>query len=266
MQKFALHHTLKKFADFTEVLWFGGFSFFTETGGRSPGQFVVRQEGEDYRQLLFLINAVRMSKFKDFENLHIQTRFDFPYFKDIADEYDFFVVSSDQVWNSGYNLPYELLDFVPREKKISYAASIGTTAIPDEKKKSFKRGISDFNYLSVREESAIKVIKDLTGRDSILLIDPVLLLTADEWPTVAQKPTWFKERYSRGYVLTYHLSKLPLPVSRASRKTRLASYKFAQYGQLQSLYSWSRRIYLALCSCIVCFHEFISRHGIFNFI
>ena len=34
-------------------------------------------------------------------------------------------------------------------------------------------------------------------------------LTTDEWLTVAQKPTWFKGRYSRGYVLTYHLSKLP---------------------------------------------------------
>jgi len=215
LQKFALHHTLKKFSDFTEVFWLDGFNFFPEMGGKSPGQFVVRQEGEDYRQLLLLRNAVRISKFKDFENLHIQTRFDFPYFKDVVDEYDFFVVGSDQVWNPGYNLPYELLNFVPREKKISYAASIGKTAIPAEKKESFKRGISDFNYISVREESAIKVIKNLTGRDAILLVDPVLLLTADEWLTVAQKPTWFKERYSSGYVLTYYLSKIPPPSCRA---------------------------------------------------
>lgn len=40
LQKFALHHTLKKFADFTEVLWASPeqskFSFLPETGEENP--------------------------------------------------------------------------------------------------------------------------------------------------------------------------------------------------------------------------------------
>ncbi len=210
LQKFALHYTLKKFADFTEVLWNSGHKFFPETGGKPPGQFVIKKEDDAYYQLVSLRNAVRCSKFKDFENLHIRTRFDFPYFEDIADEYDFFVVGSDQVWHPGWGNIF--LEFVPREKKVSYAASFGVNAIPDDKKASFNHGISNFDYISVREESGVKIIKDLTGRDdTIFVLDPVLLLTADEWLSVAQKPTWFKERYSRGYVLTYHLGKLPPP-------------------------------------------------------
>ena len=91
LQKFALHYTLKKFADFTEVLWIkAGNALFPEVGGKPSGPFVVRKEGDAYYQLVSLRNAVRCSKFKDFENLHIQTRFDFPYFEEIADEYDFF--------------------------------------------------------------------------------------------------------------------------------------------------------------------------------
>ena len=211
LQKFALHHTLKKFADFTEVLWVGSGSLFPEKGGKPSGQFVVRKEGEDYIQLLRLRNAVRVSKFKDFENLNIRTRFDFPYLEDLADEYDFFVVGSDQVWNPGYYPKHIFLNFVPREKKVAYAASMGVNSIPDDKKEIYRRGISDFNYLSVREENAIKIINDLTGRTPLLLLDPVLLLTGKEWLAVAQKPTWFKEKYSRGYVLTYHLSKIPPP-------------------------------------------------------
>lgn len=212
LQKFALQHTLKKFADFTEVLWPVGNVFFPETGqGTVQTQWLPRKVGDDYRQVLRLREAVRRSKFKDFENLNIQTRFDFPFFEEIADEYDFFVVGSDQVWNPGYNPSYIFLEFVPHEKKVSYAASFGVNAIPDEKKELFRRGISDFNYLSVREESGVKLINDLTGRTSLHVLDPVLLLTADEWLAVAQKPTWFKERYSRGYVLTYHLSKYPPP-------------------------------------------------------
>lgn len=211
LQKFALNHTLKKFADTAEVLWFGAHNFFPETGiGNPKAQSVLRKEDDDYLNTFRLRAAVRQSKFKDFENLHISTRFDFPFFEDIADEYDFFVVGSDQVWRPAW-VP-SFLEFVPRKKKVSYAASIGINVIPEDKKEFMRRGISDFNRISVREESAINLIKDLTGRDdAILLLDPVLLLTAQEWLAVAQKPTWLKEKYRCGYVLTYHLGKLPPP-------------------------------------------------------
>lgn len=210
LQKFALHHTLKKFTDSTEVLWFSAaHPLFSESGGKTSVQCVKFEGRHDWEKKFLLREAVRQSKFKDFENLHINTRFDFPYLEEIADEYDFFVVGSDQVWNPKYGKIF--LSFVPREKKIAYSASIGTNAIPDEVKELFQRGISDFNHISVREENAIKLVNDLTGRTSLLMPDPVLLLTEKEWLDVAQKPTWFREKYSRGYVLTYHLSKLPPP-------------------------------------------------------
>lgn len=210
LQKFALHHTLKKFSDYTEVLCFSTTAFFPEAGGKPNGQWVKREERNNWEKKLLLREAVRQSKFKDFENLYIPTRFDFPYMEDIADEYDFFVVGSDQVWNQKYGKIF--LNFVPREKKIAYAASIGANTILNEMKELYQRGISNFNYVSVREESAIKLINELTGRTPLLMPDPVLLLTEKEWLDVAQKPTWFKEKYSRGFVLTYYLGKLPPPV------------------------------------------------------
>lgn len=209
LQKLALHHTLKKFADYTEVLWFSATTLFSETGGNPKVQCVKHTERQDWEKKFLLREAVRQSKFKDFENLHIPTRFDFPYWKDISDDYDFFVVGSDQVWNPNYGKIF--LEFVPSKKKISYAASIGINAIPDEFKESFKDGISNFNHISVREENAVNLINELTGRTPLLVLDPVLLLTEKEWLSVAQKPTWFKEKYSRGYVLTYYLNRLPLP-------------------------------------------------------
>ena len=209
LQKFALHHTLKKFADFTEVLWLSSAGLFPEKGRKPTVQCVKYTERPGWEQKFFLREAVRSSKFKDFENLHIKTRFNLPYFEEIADEYDFFVVGSDQVWNPSYGKIF--LDFVPKEKKISYAASIGVSVIPDDKLNLFRRGIADFNYISVREENAVKLVKELTGRKATLLIDPVLLLTRNEWLAVSQKPTWLKEKYSGGYILTYYLSKVPSP-------------------------------------------------------
>ena len=211
LQKFALHHTLKKFSDFTEVLWASGKTLFSETCEKPSDQVALRTARDNYLTGFLFREAVRQSKFKDFENLHIPTRFDFPYLEDIADEYDYFVVGSDQVWNPNWYPPHIFLDFVPREKKIAYAASIGEPAIPDELQEIFRRGIADFNYLSVREEDAAKLINELTGRTPPTLLDPVLLLTQDEWLAVSQKPTWLKEKYRRGYVLTYYLRKLPPP-------------------------------------------------------
>lgn len=209
LQKFALHHMLKKFTNDTEVLWQSPNIFFSEKGGKPGGQYVKHSNRPEWEQTFFLREAVRQSKFKDFENLHIKTRFNLPYFEEIADEYDFFVVGSDQVWNPNYGKIF--LEFVPREKKISYAASILTSEIPDDKQEMFRKGISDFNYISVREENAVNLVKKLTGRTATLLIDPVFLLTRDEWLAVSQKPTWFNEKYSGGYILTYYLNRLPSP-------------------------------------------------------
>lgn len=211
LQKFALHHTLKKFTDFAEVLWASPISLFPESGERPHLQCVLREDRHDYWATYLFLEAVRQSKFKDFDNLHISTRFNIPYIEEVADEYDFFVVGSDQVWNPGWHPPYIFLEFVPQEKKIAYAASIGAAEIPDNKKEIFRRGISNFKRVSVREENAAKLINELIGQMPTILPDPVLLLTEDEWLALAQKPTWFKEKYRRGYVLTYLLKKLPPP-------------------------------------------------------
>ena len=50
-----------------------------------------------------------------------------------------------------------------------------------------------------------------TSQAPVNLLDPVFLLNLDEWKKVAQKPTWLKEKYSRGFILTYFLRNLPPP-------------------------------------------------------
>ena len=70
----------------------------------------------------------------------------------------------------------------------------------------------------MREEEAVKIINELTGQTPIVLLDPVFLLNKEEWLSVAQKPTWFKEKYQRGYVLTYYLRKLPPPAVKTLAK------------------------------------------------
>lgn len=102
--------------------------------------------------------------------------------------YSTFVAGSDQIWNigcSGNDTTY-FLDFVEQEKrKISYAASMGTTEIEKEKVDELKNYLNSFDAISVREASSIKKL-DLP-KDTSILPDPVFLLTLGQWRRVATK-------------------------------------------------------------------------------
>ena len=218
LQKYALHRTLKKFADFTEVLWYSGNDrFWVETGELPKLPSYALKNNHNGATLFYLYEAVRMSKIKEFEERYVKVRFDLPYIEEIADEYDFFVIGSDQVWNprcgelSRLTPAIRFLNFVPREKRISYSASIALKELPKDLTETWRKGISGFPHISVREENSVGLIKNLTGLDAELLIDPVLLLTPEEWLQVAQKPSWLNEKYERGYILTYFFNKVRLP-------------------------------------------------------
>ena len=224
LQKYALHRILKRFSDFTEVLWLKDNNFFHDIGAWLSHRPSISNYGiNDYERNMFF-EAARTLKFKEFEKRYIKTRFDIPYIEDISNDYDFFVVGSDQVWNPYFafsEFPGMFLESVPRAKKISYAASIAITAIPPihpQFIEMWRRGISEFNRISVREESSIKIIKELTGRDAIRLLDPTLLLTPEEWLEIAQKPSWFNEKYQRGYILTYYFRNEPHPIIKTIAK------------------------------------------------
>lgn len=97
-------------------------------------------------------------------------------------EFDCFIVGSDQVWNIQYpsNLFY-LLERIKGIPKISYAASMGgTTKLSPENAKIFKRGLQSFNAISVREEIAKNIIYGL-GFKVQHVVDPTLLASKEIW-------------------------------------------------------------------------------------
>ena len=73
--------------------------------------------------------------------------------------------------------------------------------MPQDSWDDYAQELNRFANLSVREDSGARLIRDLTGRDATVLVDPTLVLTADEWRTVARRSA----RPSCPYVLTYFL-------------------------------------------------------------
>ena len=101
-----------------------------------------------------------------------------------AMSYQKYVVGSDKVWNcvnNGKDTTY-LLDFVSdRDRKVSYASSFGMSSVPNDMKEDYKRCLSNIGSLSTRESAGVEIIKELTGLEAKLVLDPVFLLSRQEW-------------------------------------------------------------------------------------
>lgn len=97
----------------------------------------------------------------------------------LSKKYDYFITGSDQVWN-GYN-SFKFLEFTGKKKKISLAASFGSETIKAYFKDNIKNALKSFEEISVREESGVRIVKELTGKDAIRLADPTILFTKQEW-------------------------------------------------------------------------------------
>ena len=114
------------------------------------------------------------------------------------------LVGSDQLWRPA-NIAgnFYTLNFVPDEiNKVAYATSFGLKSIRDNQKAIASAFLKRIQHLSCREESGVRIIEELTGRDAQLVCDPTLLLSREEWERyVSPKPI-----VEGDYILTYLLS------------------------------------------------------------
>lgn len=101
---------------------------------------------------------------------------------------DGFLVGSDQVWRAAYGrVPGYLLDMLaatdPRPR-VAYAASFGTDdprEYSPELAAETKILAQRFSAISVREDSGIRLAKELWGVGATLVLDPTLLLTRHDY-------------------------------------------------------------------------------------
>ncbi len=150
---------------------------------------------KDFLWSLKTADGVKKSRItvKEFIEKHIKlsTPYSASDIADAANKYAAFITGSDQVWSPtcvGFDPAY-FLTFAKPEQKYSYAASIAVNQIPEDKKAEFTKRISDFSGYSVREKSGANIVKQLTGNDAVISIDPTFLLTKDKWSQLAETVT-----------------------------------------------------------------------------
>lgn len=149
------------------------------------------------------IHKNRLVKFKSFnENIkfaEIPIYREYDVSKELENEFDYFVMGSDQIWNFTFTRVFSdkaFASFAPKSKKISFSASFGVNYIPEKDTDTYKickEGIEDIRAISVREDAGKEIVRQLTGReDAEVLIDPTMMLTPKDWEKVMKKPEALK--------------------------------------------------------------------------
>lgn len=225
LQRYALQQVLQNLAGEVDSLWYMPDNFapriFWWWGWKDYIKYILNWKSfrTDFHDGRNGSEMVRQGRIKDWCDRNINLRQAEGKLSQLADEYDFFVVGSDQVWNPCSSMLGEcFLTFASPKKRVAYAASISCPSIPAEKQSLYKDGFAGMAHISMRETQGADMVREFSGREVPVVVDPTLLLTPEEWRKVSRVPAWF---HGEDYILTYFLGKRPEIVERLERETGL---------------------------------------------
>lgn len=160
----------------------------------------------------------------------------------ITEHFDLVVYGSDQIWRKqnmggvGFDDWYFGADNVQTDKKIVYAGSMGTVKTTAKNDDYVKNMMLHFQNISVREVDLQNYLQSLQVL-STLVIDPVFLLTKEQWMNVAAP----KSNKGEKYILFYNLLNKPESVKFAEKLSKEAGLPIKEINKKLSLRHLGKR-------------------------
>lgn len=100
------------------------------------------------------------------------------------EKFDVVVLGSDIIWDytqtSFGNDEYVFGNHLRTEKVISYAPSFGTVKVNNTPPSYVVNGLNNMCAISVRDENSAQLVKQYTGKDALVVLDPTLLMDAND--------------------------------------------------------------------------------------
>lgn len=171
-------------------------------------------------------NIQKGRKFEKFrtENLDIV-----PFQKE---NFDAILYGSDQIWNpdisSGFDPVYFGVHSIDTLKHISYAASFGKQALTTREMDQLSHLLIHMDSISVREETAKKILGEIISQPISVALDPTLLIPAEVWLKGAQPIEILPSKYILVYEV-YSLSETMKAAQELSQKTGLPIVELVYY-------------------------------------
>lgn len=195
-------------------------------------KLLAKKRNPDYARNL----EVRYGMFRDFASnmFTLSRRYDSKaLLGESAHDYAAFVVGSDQLWlPSNIAADYYTLNFVPDDVcKIALATSFGISVLPEKYGRKAGEFLNRIDYVSVRETSGQKLVKQWADRDVPVVCDPTIMFDAEEWKKAIGADGDGK-RFANGekYLFVYFLGNNPWEreiVKRVRKETGLKIVQIA---------------------------------------
>lgn len=182
---------------------------------KDKGESIKRRLGKAYRYTLSIPRRIKYRRlykeirgreakfaaFRDGAICHSKEVFTQDSLNRLAKEYQLYITGSDQVWHPNAVCDAYLLDFgIDGIKKMSYAASIAKDTLSAEESGRYKKAFKDYAAISVREKSAVELLRPITPVEIQWVVDPVFLLRREEWKSLVGSKC-DSERYALCYFL-----------------------------------------------------------------
>ncbi len=133
-------------------------------------------------------SSKRKQRFEDFMKKHLKLS---PLYRSLAElqsadlPYDVIIAGSDQIWNSGLlgglNSAFFCNFGRPDARRIIYAASLGSDELSPSNQFLLPRYLQYPDFISVRENSMLDLIRPLTEKPVCTVLDPTFLLDLSDY-------------------------------------------------------------------------------------
>lgn len=189
--------------------------------------------------------------------------------KDFAEtdlQYDAVITGSDVVWSEGVGADDygELcfLGFVNAPiKKISYAASFGATSLSEDFSFFVQKKISDFDAISVREESGVDICSQFGREDAVSVCDPTMLLKKEDYEDILKENG--NDGFSFGYFIGWKTNVPEDEINNFAAKNKMRCFnlncqsgksRLTQFFKRKSIPEWLGTYSKASCIFTNSFH------------
>ncbi len=226
LQMYALYHTVQSMGHEAEVINYQNLYMKQEQhlSGEKKARAVVRK----------LLHWRLYKNFSKFEKEKLRCVPTQPFsnkeqLRKLGKEYSAVICGSDQVWNpdiTNYDLSY-FLDFCEENtRRIAYAPSFGVERLSREFAVAVGAELNKFSSVSVREEVGQTLVNQITGLDAPIVVDPTMLLCAEDWYSV-ERP---HPAGSGEYILYYTVRNSDVLMERCCELSKKTGLKIVVIG------------------------------------
>lgn len=175
-------YCLKKFVE--EV--YSGEVFFVPFSTDTVSKDILKNKKNPLKLLNALLRYKSISMFQKRELVE----------GDRTEHYDLIIAGSDEIWNIRNKVfTFENMAVnLNADAYITYAISMGNTALEERFPTDFARELDKFNYVSVRDFNSEKILREKFSIDACINVDPVFL---------ADIPKYEKHKIRKKYLMVY---------------------------------------------------------------